>query len=1227
MANTIKLKRGTSTPSVSDISNGEVAIDTSAKKLYINDSGTVKEIGGSGTIGGASGLDFNDDVKVRFGTGNDLEIYHNALNSYVVNSTGWLVLGNGGSGTVIKGAADENAVACTVNGAVEIYYDSSKKFETTSVGVKLGAGSFGSVSTYYDDIVIDNSDNASGASGGAGVTLVSGNNTWGSLSFSDSDADQRGAIKYNHQVDKLYLLSAATTAVEIDSSQNATFAGALTVNSEINARRLTLSDDGSSSPTFMLKTDDDSPWGFTIKNDNYSTSTDIGFRGYQANSGDFFIRLNGNSEYNNFYIQQHNGTTNRTLLTFNTSGNATFSGSVTTAGTFTLTGNADISGYVNVGGNNSHFSENNLRFKSAGHAYIDHNTTSQSIYFRVSNSSSNDTNALILAPSGNATFAANVAAGTFNSFATSQSGGINKVLVSGSDGYLYLNNWMRVGDGDGLFAPGGSHLYNAGASTWKSWINRSTHSSACGIGMESSDGTDRGWAYATDSYVGFLNASGNWLFRAPQGNNSAPETGAGHTIWHSGNDGSGSGLSADKWDGYEFSDYLNQSVLTTSSPTFAQVYCDNWFRNQGTSEGLYNQGTDAHFYSAGNNYWHINGNSGDIDHGALILYDRYNSTHGNATGRKGYLYWDTNGFGLLHSGGNWIVRGNTSNTDLYGNLRHGGSNTIWHAGNDGPGSGLNADTLDNVEGANYVRTDQNTTITSDLFIGGGGGGLTINAASDIRLTSGAWTGNVAGKIQHHSNWLYLVAGTSGIVFRCGNGSTDEWYIQNDGTLYPASDAGASLGKSGNRVNDLFTNWLSTTSGDRSSTKPSRFYASDDSWVRYYNMLYMRMWLGLSTRDGDDARADHTTDTNYWVGAKGWGTTAMNDLMGKGNVFWDTWSNPNGQPSGTSHWTGFNALHYTNRGSSGTGSGGAYGWQMTMGAGSPALTYLRGNWSSGNLGTPTWYKVWNEANDGHSSGLDADLWDGWDRDTYLNQGVRSDSTPTFSNIYTSAWFRNNDSGEGLYNTATTQHFYTDHDDCWNVAGGSTSGFIRIRDEHAGTIRGYVGANNSNAVGFLDYEGNWAWASGKFTNYSYKDLAASPDDSHDLGYGNRRWDNVYATNGTIQTSDRNEKENIVATDLGLAFVNKLNPVSFKRKGKTRTHYGFIAQDIEQIITDLGKTTTQFAPLIKSDISEAKDGSEYRYGLRYEQLLAPVVKSIQELSDKVTELATKVAALESA
>ena len=47
MATVIKLKRGSTTPTTSDLANGEVAIDTSAKKFYINDNGTIKEIAGS----------------------------------------------------------------------------------------------------------------------------------------------------------------------------------------------------------------------------------------------------------------------------------------------------------------------------------------------------------------------------------------------------------------------------------------------------------------------------------------------------------------------------------------------------------------------------------------------------------------------------------------------------------------------------------------------------------------------------------------------------------------------------------------------------------------------------------------------------------------------------------------------------------------------------------------------------------------------------------------------------------------------------------------------------------------------------------------------------------------------------------------------------------------------------------------------------------------------------
>ena len=64
----IKLKTGTSTPSTSDIESREVAIDTSAQKFYINDSGTIKEIGGasSGTLSSLSDVSISNSVATQY---------------------------------------------------------------------------------------------------------------------------------------------------------------------------------------------------------------------------------------------------------------------------------------------------------------------------------------------------------------------------------------------------------------------------------------------------------------------------------------------------------------------------------------------------------------------------------------------------------------------------------------------------------------------------------------------------------------------------------------------------------------------------------------------------------------------------------------------------------------------------------------------------------------------------------------------------------------------------------------------------------------------------------------------------------------------------------------------------------------------------------------------------------------------------------------------------------
>jgi len=123
-------------------------------------------------------------------------------------------------------------------------------------------------------------------------------------------------------------------------------------------------------------------------------------------------------------------------------------------------------------------------------------------------------------------------------------------------------------------------------------------------------------------------------------------------------------------------------------------------------------------------------------------------------------------------------------------------------------------------------------------------------------------------------------------------------------------------------------------------------------------------------------------------------------------------------------------------------------------------------------------------------------------------------------------------------------------------------------------------------------------------------AGLDDSFDLGKSGVRFDDVYATNGTIQTSDSRLKESISDSALGLNFLNELRPVQFKFKDKNRRHYGLLAQEVEQVLSDSGISTTDFAPLIH-------DGDSDRYGMRYSEFTSILIKAIQELSKEVEEL----------
>lgn len=150
--------------------------------------------------------------------------------------------------------------------------------------------------------------------------------------------------------------------------------------------------------------------------------------------------------------------------------------------------------------------------------------------------------------------------------------------------------------------------------------------------------------------------------------------------------------------------------------------------------------------------------------------------------------------------------------------------------------------------------------------------------------------------------------------------------------------------------------------------------------------------------------------------------------------------------------------------------------------------------------------------------------------------------------------------------------------------------------------YVGSEINRSVKLSQTGGHWG-------------LHPYGDTYLDLGLSGNRWDNIYAQNGTIQTSDKRQKKSIKALGhKALELISKLRPVSFlMRKGTSgRRHYGLIAQEVEEAMEACGMTSEDFAGLVKDE--------KGRYGLRYEEFIAPLILAVQDLTKRVEALEGK-------
>ena len=209
-----------------------------------------------------------------------------------------------------------------------------------------------------------------------------------------------------------------------------------------------------------------------------------------------------------------------------------------------------------------------------------------------------------------------------------------------------------------------------------------------------------------------------------------------------------------------------------------------------------------------------------------------------------------------------------------------------------------------------------------------------------------------------------------------------------------------------------------------------------------------------------------------------------------------------------------------------------------------------------------------------------------------------------------------------------------------AGGTT---IKIDGNGYGTL------NRLGLVGGYGVIGDWSPLS---------------DSTESLGVSTRRWRDVWSVDTSINSSDFRFKKDIANSNLGLSFIKKLNPISYKWKNSkaemvleeateqretapgvkedvvvmlpkisgynakgeeiietissegVRTHYGFIAQDVKAALDSEG-VGDNFAGWVLDD----KDDPESKQNLRYSEFISPLTKAVQELSDMVESLQQEV------
>ena len=325
------------------------ALSEGSSNVYFTDARVQTFLGG-GTLAG--NVVVPDNRSIYLGSDSDFRMVHNTTNTQLINATGALQITSNG-GFAVTGAATFSSTI-TATGNITGTLATAAQPNITSVGTLTGLAVTGNATITKESPTLTLTDSSSSR------TL---------LHFVD---DNNSVVRASGPL--LLQSGGAVTALTLDASQNATFAGTIT-GTLATAAQTNITSLGTLT-------------GLTSSGSIQTTGASTYFISNSSSSGDY-IRIYAGSGtgkwdiYGNGANLRFSDNDSAGLVAFDTA--ATFGGNVG------ITGDIDASGLLKVGTNNTEYANNYLRFKSGGAAYFDHNTTGQHMYFRTSVSSTLDT--------------------------------------------------------------------------------------------------------------------------------------------------------------------------------------------------------------------------------------------------------------------------------------------------------------------------------------------------------------------------------------------------------------------------------------------------------------------------------------------------------------------------------------------------------------------------------------------------------------------------------------------------------------------------------------------------------------------------------------------------------------------------------------------------------------------------------------------------------------------